>query len=101
MEVMPRIAQGLDRLGVERNGLGGHRLVIQDGLFAGGGAVDKRLGYATAHEAETMQKTRWAERAAMEGKPAATVVWRHMEQLIALRKREVEPALSSNIGMGW
>ena len=66
-----------------------------------GGAVDKRLGYATAHEAETMQKTRWAKRAAMEGKPAATVVWRHMEQLTALRKREVEPALSSNIGMGW
>ena len=46
-----------------------------------GGAVDKRLGYATAFAIEKTVKDQWAVRAGLPGKEAATAVWRAMPQL--------------------
>ena len=46
-----------------------------------GGAVDKRLGYATALAVEQTAKERWAKNAGLHGKEAAVAVWKAMPQL--------------------
>ena len=54
-----------------------------------GGAVDKRLGYATGLAVEQTAKDRWAQSAGMPGKEAATAVWRAMPQLQECRLQYV------------
>ena len=66
-----------------------------------GGGVDKRLGYAMAVDAENTQKVRWAERAGMDGKAAATVVWRNMAQLTSLRQRGVSPFMAPDTQLNF
>lgn len=55
-----------------------------------GGAVDKRLGYATAQAVEQTAKDRWAATAGMSGKEAAAAVWRAMPQLQECRLQYVQ-----------
>ena len=55
-----------------------------------GGAVDKRLGYATALTVEQTAKDQWAVGAGMPGREAATAVWRAMPQLHECRLQYVK-----------
>lgn len=58
-----------------------------------GGAVDKRLNYPLAIEAERLSKELWVMRTGLPGKEAASVVWRLMPQLHEYRLKNVRPAL--------
>lgn len=62
-----------------------------------GGAVDKRLGYATAQAVEQTAKDQWALGAGIPGKEAATAVWKTMPQLQECRLQYVRPQRQKNM----